>query len=170
MKPNIKKNIPTAERHIPELEWIERLAKLMDSSITVPGTKFKFGLDPLIGLIPVAGNAFTFIVSGLLVLVMSRHGASGKVVVLMALNAMLDALVGSVPILGNIIDFFYKANNTNVELLKKHYQEGKYQGSGKGLLVVIALVFIAFLGLLIYGLWELTAFLIGLFAGGAGTM
>lgn len=145
-----------------ELKWVERVSRLMDSKFTIPGTRFKFGLDPILGLLPFVGEASTFAISGTLVLYMVKHGASGKVVVLMILNILLDTIIGGIPVIGNIFDFFYKANNRNVRLLKKHYEEGKYQGSGKGTLIVVALIIFVLFLLIAYLFWKLTFYLINM--------
>ena len=140
---------------IPELQWIDKIAYLMDSQFRIPGTRFRFGLDPLLGLFPLVGDTIGYTISAILVLAMARHGVSGKVIVLMIGNILVDAIVGSVPILGNIFDFFYKANNRNISLLKKHYHEGKYQGKGLNILIGVSLVLLGLLILLIYGIWKL---------------
>jgi hypothetical protein len=144
---------------LPELEWVDKIAWLMDSQFRVPGTKFRFGLDPILGLIPFAGDLASYGISAVVVMAMARHGVSGKVVILMIGNVLLDAIIGSIPILGNIFDFAYKANNRNISLLKKHYQEGKYQGSGRKIIIGVALVFLALFILLIYGIWKLLEYL-----------
>ncbi len=130
------KNSQTPPTALPDerLKWVESLARLMDSQFRLPGTNFKFGLDPILGFIPLAGALSTYAVSGILVFTMARYGVSRKVVILMFLNILLDALFGSIPIIGNIFDFAYKANDRNVRLLRRHYQEGKYSGSGTGIL------------------------------------
>lgn len=126
------------------LAWIERFSYLLDSRFTFPGTKFKFGIDPIIGLVPIIGDLTTFAISSLLVLFMARHGVSRKVVILMIGNIFIDTVIGAVPIIGNIFDFSFKANNRNIRLLKEHYEEGKHQGSGTWIiLTVVAAIFIA---------------------------
>ncbi|GAB3294946.1 DUF4112 domain-containing protein [Hymenobacter tenuis] len=139
------------------LRWVERISHLLDSQFRVPGTNWRFGLDPLMGLIPVVGGLPSLAVSGALILTMMRHGASGQLVVRMAFNVLLDTLIGAIPVLGNIFDFAYKANNRNVRLLREHYAEGKHQGSGKGILLLLA-VFLALVfgvvGWLIFLLFE----------------
>ena len=87
------------------LRWVERIAHLMDSQFRLPGTSFRFGLDPLLGLLPVVGDLSTTVVSVVLLLTMLRHGASGAVVVRMALNILIDTVVGGIPILGNVFYF-----------------------------------------------------------------
>lgn len=146
---------PTLSPADDRLVWVERVARLMDSQFRLPGTRFRFGLDPLLGLLPVVGDMSSFAVSIVLVLTMMRHGASGSLVIRMVLNVLLDAVLGAIPIIGNLFDFAYKANDRNVALLRRHYQEGKYQGSGKGLLVVVLIVLAVFFGLVGWGSYEL---------------
>src|SRR5512133_2520747 len=129
------------------LRWVERIAHLMDSQFRLPGTRFRFGLDPLLGLVPILGDLSSTAVSVALLLTMLRHGASGAVVVRMAFNILLDTVVGAVPILGNLFDFAYKSNERNVALLRRHYAEGRYQGSGKGLVFLLLLAFLVVFGL-----------------------
>jgi hypothetical protein len=142
-----------------DLKWLERISTLLDSQFKIPGTNFKFGLDPLLGLIPFVGDASTFMVSGILIFYMSKYGVSKKVLILMMLNIILDAVVGGIPIAGNIFDFAYKANDKNIKLLKQHYHEGRHQGSGIGILITIAVVILALLILIAYGFWKLFSYL-----------
>ena len=133
------------------LRWVERVARLMDSQFRLPGTRFRFGLDPLLGLLPVVGDVSTTVVSVALLLTMFRHGASGAVVVRMALNILIDTVVGGIPILGNVFDFAYKSNERNVALLRRHYAEGRHGGSGRGLVLVLLVVLVAVVGLVGWG-------------------
>ncbi len=151
--------------HSEKLKWIEHMVNLMDNQFRVPGTKFRFGLDPILGFIPVAGDLASFAISASIVMTMARHGASSKLVVLMLLNIGIDALIGSIPILGNIFDFFFKANERNVRLMKAHYEEGKYQGSGKNIAIGVLLVLIGISILLIWALWELAVWVYNLLIG-----
>ena len=133
------------------LRWVERIAYLMDSQFRLPGTNFRFGLDPLLGLLPVVGDFSTTVVSVLLLLTMLRHGASGTVVVRMALNILIDTVVGGIPILGNIFDFAYKSNERNVALLRRHYAQGQHAGSGRSLVVLVLLGFGVVFALVAWG-------------------
>ena len=142
MSPRTPSSVPATFDADERLRWVERIARLMDSQFTLPGTRFRFGLDPLLGLLPVVGDLGTTMVSAALLMTMFRHGASGAVVVRMALNILLDTVVGAIPILGNLFDFAYKSNERNVALLRRHYAEGRHTGSGKGL-VLLLLVFLA---------------------------
>jgi len=133
------------------LRWVERVARLMDSQFRLPGTRFRFGLDPLLGLVPIVGDLSSTAVSVALLLTMLRHGASGAVVVRMALNILLDTVVGAIPILGNVFDFAYKSNERNVALLRRHYAEGRHSGSGKGLIALVLVAFLVVFGLVAWG-------------------
>ena len=133
------------------LRWVERVARLMDSQFQLPGTRFRFGLDPLLGLVPVVGDLSTTAVSVALLLTMLRHGASGAVVVRMALNILIDTVVGGIPILGNVFDFAYKSNERNVALLRRHYATGHYAGSGRGLVLLLLVAMLLVVGLVGWG-------------------
>ncbi len=65
----------------PKLKWVERVSYLMDEKFRLPGTNFRFGIDPLINLIPIAGDISGFVVSSMLVLSMARYGVSRKVLI-----------------------------------------------------------------------------------------
>lgn len=133
-----------------KLKWVEQLSYLLDEKFRFPGTNFRFGLDPILNLIPYAGSFTGLIISAALVTTMAKHGASSRIVVLMAINVFLDATIGSIPVLGQIFDFFYKANKKNIRLLQEHYYEGKHQGSGKNILLVAILVLIILFVLFLY--------------------
>lgn len=137
-----------------KLKWIERVAYLLDEQFRFPGTKFRFGLDPIMNLVPFLGDLSGFMLSAVLVLTMARNGASGQLLARMSFNILLDATIGAIPVLGQIFDFYYKANKRNVELLKEHYTEGKHQGSGKGFVMIILLVFLLIIGGIIYLIWK----------------
>jgi hypothetical protein len=155
MQSKILKARPIRDNDAPAIQWVEQLSKLMDSRFVVPGTNIRFGIDPVLSLLPVFGDLVTFIVSGMLIYTMRNHGASRNVAIKMILNATLDAAIGAIPIVGTIFDIFYKANDRNVKLLKEHYFEGKHQGSGNGLLILIAIVAVVLVAAAFYGIFKL---------------
>lgn len=140
-----------------KLRWVEHLARLMDSQFQLPGTKFRFGWDPILNLFPVVGGLPSLAVSALLIMTMMRHGASGEVAVRMVANVALDAIFGAVPIVGQLFDFAFKANDRNVRLLRAHYNQGKYQGSGKGLIAVLLVGVVAIVVAVAWATWTLLA-------------
>ena len=146
----------------PELLWVERISKLLDSKFRIPGTNIRFGLDPIFGLLPVAGDVGTMLISLSLIYTMYRNGASGQLVAKMILNVLLDALFGSIPVFGAFFDVYYKANNRNVKLLKQYYHEGKHRGSATGFLIVVMGVTMIILVGLFYVLWMTSNYLLGL--------
>ncbi len=138
---------------IPELKWVDTITHLLDNSIRIPILGYRIGLDPIIGLVPVAGEVASFSISGLMILSMARHGVSGKVILKMLWNIVLDALLGVIPFLGDIFDFTYKANTRNLNLLKEHQLEGLHEGSGIGIILFVLFVIFSVIGLLVYGLY-----------------
>lgn len=136
--------VSRAERDLKFAEW---LAKLLDTSIGLPGTRFRFGLDPLIGLFPFVGDILTLAMSLVLIFIALRHGAGGRLVLMMTGNVLVDTLVGSIPLFGSVFDFFYRSNTKNLRLLREHLLEQKHTGSGKGLilgaLILLLALFIA---------------------------
>jgi hypothetical protein len=141
--------------HPPALQSVEHLAKLMDSRFVIPGTSIRFGVDPIMSLIPVLGDLITFLISCMLIHTMYQRGASRNVVIKMILNSTLDTIIGAIPLVGTVFDVFYRSNNRNVRLLKEHYYEGKHQGSGNGLLAVIIISALVLIAAAFYGVWKL---------------
>ena len=133
-----------------QLKWVERIASVMDDKFKVPGTNFRFGLDPILNLIPFAGDLSGFVVSAALLYVMAKNGVSRKVLILMAINIAVDAVIGAIPVLGQISDFYIKANTRNIKLLKEHYREGKHTGSGNGIIVILLIVLLLVIGSALY--------------------
>jgi hypothetical protein len=118
---------------------IEALAKLMDSQFTIPGTQIRFGLDAIIGLVPGAGDFATFLISGYMVMILAKNGASGFVLARMTFNILIDALIGSIPILGDLFDVAFRANQRNVKLMREHYIEGRHKGGSWKLVLPLML-------------------------------
>lgn len=122
------------------LRQVEFLAKLMDSRFRVPGTDIRFGLDGIIGLVPVAGDLSTLVISGYMLLILARNGASGFLLARMVLNVLIDAVVGMIPFLGDLFDVAFKANMRNLRLMQEHYAEGRHRGSAWKLIIPILIV------------------------------
>ena len=138
-----------------QLKSIESYARLLDTKFKIPNTNIRFGLDFIIGLIPFGGHILTFVFSSILVGTMAKHKVSSYVVSRMVLNVVLDTVIGSIPILGNVFDLFYKANDRNYKLLKRHYGEGKHQGSFLKVLIPVFVIILILLVLLVWALFEL---------------
>ena len=112
---------PIVGTHVPaQLEHLRALTRLLDTAFTIPGTRFRFGLDALIGLVPGLGDAVSAVFSGYLVLQASRLGAPRSVVTRMIANVAVDTIVGWVPLLGDLFDVVWKSNVKNMALLEEH--------------------------------------------------
>ena len=109
--------------HQAALARLERYATQMDARFRVPGTRIRFGLDPLIGLLPVVGDVLGLALSLYLVVEAIRLGVSKRVLFRMLRNVGLEALVGVVPVLGDVFDIGFKANMRNAALLKSYIED-----------------------------------------------
>ncbi|HNE50490.1 MAG TPA: DUF4112 domain-containing protein, partial [Chitinophagales bacterium] len=109
------------------LQQIAKVVKLMDSQFRIPGTKFTFGLDPIIGLVPGFGDLIDYAISAYLMVAMIRNGASGRAVAKMLINITVDGLVGVIPFLGRFFDVFFKANRRNLVLAIEHFRRNRQQ-------------------------------------------
>lgn len=105
-----------SEDELARLEW---LADFLDSRFRIPGTDIRFGIDPLIGLVPVAGDAIGAIASLYIVMRLSRLELSHWTKLRMLMNIAVDFFVGSVPVAGDAFDVAFKANKKNVALARR---------------------------------------------------
>jgi hypothetical protein len=103
---------------------LRKYAVLLDSAFQVPGTQMRFGLDPLVGLIPGVGDLVTGFFSVMILLHSLRLKIPKIVVARMLVNTGLDLAAGAVPILGDLFDAGYKANLKNLRLLERHARPG----------------------------------------------
>jgi hypothetical protein len=108
------------DARIKRLERLRRLGFLLDNAIQIPGTRFRIGLDPLIGLIPGGGDTAGLIISAFIVLEAAQMGASKSALGTMAFNILLETLAGTVPGVGDIFDATWKSNVRNIALLEQH--------------------------------------------------
>ena len=98
------------------------LARLLDSAASVPGTKIRFGLDPILGLVPGLGDVAGAALSGYLVLLAQRLGAPRAVVLRMLANVATDTIAGTVPVVGDLFDVAFKSSTRNLALLERAIQ------------------------------------------------
>jgi hypothetical protein len=132
---------------------IRALAQLLDNSIQIPGTSWRFGFDAIVGLIPVVGDLIGGVLSGYIILEAARAEVPTLTLARMLANVGIDTLVGSVPALGDLFDAAWKANIKNVALLERHLAvtvtpASKTRGViGAAILAVLVLVLIVGAGL-----------------------
>lgn len=99
---------------------VERLVELTELRYRVPGTDLRFGLDAVIGLIPGIGDFLGMLLGLAVVLEGVRHRIPRTVLVRMLFNIWIDGVVGSIPLIGDAWDFWFKANRRNLRLLQKY--------------------------------------------------
>lgn len=102
------------------LQRLRKLSRLLDNAIAIPGTNFRIGLDPILGLIPGAGDFVGTALSAYIVFEAARQGLPKAALGKMVFNILLEGVVGSIPVLGDWFDFVWKANAKNMELLEMH--------------------------------------------------
>lgn len=102
------------------LKRLDRLASLLDDRFRIPGTRIRFGLDPLIGLIPGVGDAVALGGSLWLIAEARAAGAPIGLILRMVWNSLIDAVLGAIPLIGDLFDLANKANRRNLELLRRH--------------------------------------------------
>lgn len=100
------------------LHRIRRLSRVMDTAVRIPGTKLRFGLDSIIGLVPGIGDAATAGISAWIVREAYASGVPSRVLMRMLGNIAIDFAGGSIPLAGDVFDVYWKANHRNVELLE----------------------------------------------------
>ena len=144
-------------------ERLRTLARVQDELFRIPGTRIRFGLDALIGLIPGAGDVFTSGVSVYVLLEATRMGASPSVIARMAGNILLDLLFGAIPLLGDVFDVGWKANVRNVRLLERFAVDphGVRRGSRVMLVVSLLVIFGVLAGIAWIAVWIVRTLLSG---------
>jgi hypothetical protein len=125
-------------------ENLKRLVELFDSAFRIPGTGIRFGIDPIVGLIPGLGDMASPVIAILIISHAVRLRVPKVVLVHMALNALIDAGVGTIPVVGDLFDFGWKSNDWNLALLDRHARAPGQPTAGDWLFVgLCALVLFA---------------------------
>jgi hypothetical protein len=127
------------------------IAKLLDNSIGIPGTPWKIGFDPIVGLIPGIGDLIGAVLSGYIVLEAARAKVPAYTLARMLMNVGIDTLLGAVPAVGDVFDAAWKSNTKNVALLERHLAGDqaaitREKRSAIGLMVVAVIVLVLIIG------------------------
>ena len=107
-------------RQLANEQWLKILAVWLDKAFVVPGVGWRFGLDPIIGLIPIVGDFATTLISLYIIATAAQMQVPKSTLARMGLNIAIDSVVGAIPFVGNIFDFAWKANSANMQLLERH--------------------------------------------------
>ena len=132
--------ISRKERSAVEIEkGLDDLARYLDGLFRVPGTGWRFGLDAIIGLIPNVGDTLTSLASFYILFAGVRYGVPKITLLRMAFNIGLDYLVGSMPVIGDAFDFFWKSNQKNMDLIRSR-ATGKGEGKTSDYIFIFGLI------------------------------
>lgn len=134
----------TVER---QLQSLDRLAWLLDSSIRIPGTNRTIGLDGIIGLLPGIGDVVSGVISGYIVVKALLMGLPIFVIARMVVNLMIEGIIGVIPVVGDLFDFIFKSNKRNVRLMQTYLQnpEDTAERSFMSVIVFLMVLFFVFL-------------------------
>jgi hypothetical protein len=102
------------------LARLDTLAKLMDSAFLVPGTRIRLGLDSVIGLVPGIGDIASALISSYIIWEARQLGLPRWKIARMAANVAFDTTIGAIPLVGDVLDVFYKSNRRNLKILRDH--------------------------------------------------
>ncbi|MEB3830647.1 DUF4112 domain-containing protein [Phormidium sp. CCY1219] len=140
------------------LRRLRTLSRLLDSAITIPGTRYRVGLDPLLGLLPAGGDIAGALVSAYIVFAAAQMGVPRNSLLQMVYNILLETLVGTVPVLGDLFDVAWKANLKNMELLESHLGSPRPAKPADKWFVFLLLagLILAVLAIVALGLWILS--------------
>jgi C4-dicarboxylate transporter len=103
------------------IERLDRLSRLLDIAFIVPGTNIRFGAEAIMRLVPGIGDAAASALSSLILYEAHRLGVSRRILIRMAGNIAIEALAGSVPIVGDLFDVAFRANRRNVQILREYF-------------------------------------------------
>ena len=126
-RPNVTRIDDRTEQSVVRLE---ALAKLMDGVLTIPGTNIRLGLDGLIGIVPVAGDVVSGLISSYLIWEARQLGAPRWLIARMVGNTLLDTTIGAIPVLGDAFDVMFRANMKNMALLRRHMDKKGLTATG----------------------------------------
>ena len=109
---------------------LEGLARLMDGAFVLPGTNIRVGLDVIIGMVPVAGDVVSGVISSYMIWEARQLGAPKWLIARMMANTLLDTTVGAIPILGDAFDVMFRGNMKNMALLRRHMEKRGLTAAG----------------------------------------
>lgn len=153
-----------------KLDRARTVARLLDRSFRIPGTSLRFGLDPILGLVPGAGDVVAALGSGYILYIAWLNGAPGSMIARMMMNVLVDTLVGAVPVVGDIFDAGWQANARNVALLERWLdEEGSQRHHSVAILVGVIAGLLLLLAVVVAVLWVIVETLLqGAIGGAAG--
>jgi hypothetical protein len=132
------------EKRKNEDPFIALVTRLMDEIFVIPGTKIRFGLDPVISLLPGFGASASAVVSLVLIVLCSRRRVPRIVLAHMGVNVLINAALDALPVVGDALSIFYRSNSKNYELLLKHAGTAKSSTRGEWIFLIALLSVVSF--------------------------
>ena len=132
------------------------MADLLDQRFTIPGTSIRIGLDPILGLIPGIGDGLANIAGSAILLIAAQYRLPKIVILRMGLNVALNAMIGAVPIFGDIFSIWFRSNVKNVQLLERYLSAEERASTFGNWIFVIAIVagiILLLIGILVATVW-----------------
>lgn len=149
MKPSPSYLSRLSKRSHAALARIRFLSQFLDNAVRVPGTTFRVGLDPFLGLIPGAGDVASVLISVYIVLESLRFRLPKETLIRMVSNLLTDTALGSIPVAGDVFDVVWKANARNLQLLEAHLQNPDPSRAADRLFVLGVILVLALLVLVV---------------------
>jgi hypothetical protein len=118
------------------MQALRSLQRLLDEAFRVPGTRIRFGWDPLIGAVPWLGDAVTAVLSCAIIVQAHQMRVPRIVQLRMLANVGIDLIAGAIPLLGDVADFVWKSNTKNFALLERHARAPLAATAGDWLFVI----------------------------------
>ncbi|HMT50139.1 DUF4112 domain-containing protein [Dietzia sp. UBA5065] len=143
------------------------LARVLDDLVRIPGTRYRVGVDPVIGFVPVVGDAVGTVVAAAVLIEAIRNRVPVRILFRMGWNYVVDAVLGTIPFVGDVADIAHKATSKNLRLVDRTIAEGRtVDTDARGYLLravgAVGLMLLVLLGMAAFALWVLLR-LIGLF-------
>jgi len=132
------------------------LAEWLDQRFTIPGTSIRIGLDPILGLIPGIGDMIANLAGSAILLIAAQYGLPKIVLLRMGLNVALNAMIGAIPVFGDVFSIWFRSNVKNAQLLERYVSaEGRASTSGTWLLVIAVIggIIVLLIAILLATIW-----------------
>ncbi|MGK7899579.1 MAG: DUF4112 domain-containing protein [Xenococcus sp. (in: cyanobacteria)] len=138
-------------RNPQKINRLRRLSQILDNAISIPGTKYRLGLDPILGLIPGGGDTIAGALGAYIIIEAARMGIPREILWKMVGNLLFDSVAGTVPVVGDLFDVAWKANIRNMTLLEEYFSITQEEESPKsnllfliGLTVLLLIIVVGF--------------------------
>ncbi|HSE60161.1 MAG TPA: DUF4112 domain-containing protein [Nitrospiraceae bacterium] len=140
--------------------FADLLARILDTSFQIPGTGIRFGLDPLLGLLPGVGDALAGLIGSTILILAAKLQVPRIVLVRMSSNMAINAIVGAVPLVGDAFSVWFRSNARNAELLRRHAAAEQQPSTLQDWLFVLSLgaaTLFVVIGVIVLVLWGISA-------------